>query len=232
LATQQIIAIGGHVLVPEDATHKIERYMLDATGKAKPRVCFVPTASGESLDYITRYFETYGKFGVECEVLRFFRRTPDDLRAFVSRFDLIHIGGGNTRSMLAVWKHWGFDAVLREAWQNGTVLCGSSAGAICWFEEGLTDSVDTALRPMPCLGFLPGSNCPHYDGEAERRPAYQRLVGNGEMKPGIACDDGAAAHFVGTTFHRAISARENARVYLVERDGERARETALDVVKL
>jgi peptidase E len=229
---RQIVAAGGALLGPESGNLKLERYILDACGKAKPRVCFVPTASGEDPALVCRFFETYARFGLELDVLRFFRRTPEDLRAFLFAFDVVHVGGGNTRSMLAVWKHWGFDAVVREAWDRGIVLSGSSAGSICWFDAGLTDSTAGVLRPMECLGLLPGSHCPHYDGEPERRPSYQRLVGSGEIAPGIACDDGAAVRFSGRELVEAVSARPAARAYAVERSGDAARETPLDTMLL
>jgi peptidase E len=221
----QIIAAGGALLLPDSGNAKLERYFLDATGKARPRVCFVPTASGDAIEYIARFGETYGSLGVESGVLRFFRRTPEDLSEFLAGFDLIHVGGGNTMSMLAVWRFWGFDAILREALARGIVLCGSSAGSICWFEQGITDSIAGPLVPMTALGFLAGSHCPHYDGEALRRPTYQRLVAVGEIAPGIACDDGAAAHFIDGELVHAVSARPSARVYDVVRSGDTARET-------
>ncbi len=180
----QIVAIGG--LPPPDSGLKLERYILDACGRSRPRVCFVPTASGDDVNYIARFFESFASLGTQAEVLRFFRRTPENLRDYLAGFDVVQVGGGNTRSMLAVWRHWGFDAVLHEAWQRGTVLCGSSAGAICWFECGVTDSVAGPLRPVPALGFLGGSYCPHYDGEAERRPAYEGLIAAREIRDGYA----------------------------------------------
>ena len=228
----QIVAIGGGVLVPDTGNVALERYILDACGAAKPRVVFVPTASGDDVTYVARFYESYARFGVGLDVLRFFRRTPDDLRAYLFAFDVVHVGGGNTRSMLAVWRHWGFDAVLREALERGILLCGSSAGSICWFERGLTDSVAGALTAMDCLGFLAGSNCPHYDGEAERRPAYRRLVASGELAAGIACDDGAGVHFRGRTLARAISARPGAGAYRVARGESGSVETPLEVEKL
>lgn len=208
------------------------RYVLEASGKPKPRACFVPTASGESLPVIGVFYETYARFGLELDVLHFFRRTPQDLRAYLFAFDVVHVGGGNTRSMLAVWKHWGFDAVVREAWERGIVLCGSSAGSICWFEEGLTDSVAGDLLPMEGLGFLRGSNCPHYDGEKDRRPSYQRLVASGAMRAGIACDDGVALHYKDDSLHAIVSARPPARAYRVEQADGALKETPLDALPL
>ena len=171
---RQIVAAGGGLLV-ETGPLKLERYILEATGKRKPRVAFVPTASGDDPLNIARFFESHARFGLELGVLRFFRRTPADLRDFLFGFDAVYVGGGNTRSMLAVWEHWGFTGVVREAYARGIVLCGSSAGSICWFEEGVTDSIAGELTPMAALGMLEGSHCPHYDGEKERRPSYQRL---------------------------------------------------------
>jgi peptidase E len=224
----QIVAVGGALLDTDTGNVALERYILDASGAPKPRVLFVPTASGEDAGYVARFYEVYGKLGCEMDTLRFFRRTPDDLRGFVEHFDVLHVGGGNTQSMLAVWRHWDFDVVLREAWERGAVLCGSSAGSICWFEHGLTDSYASELTAMECLGFVAGSNCPHYDGEKERRPSYQQLIAAGEIPAGIACDDGAGLHFRGTELSAIVSSQPDARAYRVVRDGDRAIETPLD----
>ncbi len=225
---RRIIGIGGAVLAPDSGNFKLERYILDACGAARPRVVFVPTASGEDVGYVARFYEAYARFGVELDVLRFFRRTPADLRDFLFGFDVVHVGGGNTRSMLAVWRHWGFDTVVKEAWERGILLCGSSAGSICWFEQGLTDSVAGDLTAMDGLGLLPGSNCPHYDGETERRPAYRRLVEAGTLAAGLACDDGAGLQFADGLLERVVTSRPNARAYRVERIGGSVRETPLD----
>src|SRR5579862_5371122 len=162
---RQIIAIGGALLLPDTGNFKMERYIVDASGAQKPRVCFVPTASGDDSGYVARFYETYARFGCKLSILPFFRRTPQHLRDFLLDNDVIHVGGGNTRSMMAVWRDWGVDAILREAYQAGIVLCGSSAGSICWFDEGVTDSWAGDLTRLEYLGFLNGSNCPHYDGE-------------------------------------------------------------------
>ena len=232
MSEPQIVAAGGALLLPDSGNDKLERYIVDSCGKAKPRVCFVPTATGDDLSYIVRFYETYARLGVATDVLRLFRRTPVDLRDYLAPFDIVHIGGGNTRSMLAVWQHYGFDRVLNEAWQRGTVLCGSSAGSICWFEHGLTDSLAGSLTAMPALGFLAGSNCPHYDGEAERRPTYEGLIARGEIEPGYACDDGAALHYVGTDLRAAIASRQTAHAYRVDLVDGRARETKLEMNRL
>ena len=228
MSERHIIASGGAVLAPDTGNLALERYILDTCGKAKPRVCFVPTASGDDVTYVARFFESYARFGVGMDVLRFFRRTPADLREYLLAFDVVHVGGGNTRSMLATWRYWGFDEIVREAWERGIVLCGSSAGSICWFEDGLTDSVAGELTAMTALGFLRGSNCPHYDGEKERRPAYQRLVAAQELGSGYACDDGVALHYTGTQLMEIVTSRPNSTAYRVERGARSARETRLD----
>jgi peptidase E len=127
--------------------------------------------------------------------------------------DVIYVGGGNTKSLLAVWRDWGAAEVLREAWEAGIVLAGVSAGAICWFEQGLTDSFADGLRPLAGLGFLPGSCCPHYDGEVQRRPSYHRLLAAGEIAAGIAIEDWTGVHFKGTEIHRVVASKRGARAY-------------------
>lgn len=159
--------------------------------------------------------------------LNFFPWPPEDLRGFVLDHDVIYIGGGNTASMLAVWRVHGFDAVLRDAWEAGVVLAGQSAGMICWFEAGVTDSFGPQLEGMrDGLGFLPGSACPHYDGEERRRPVYQRLVADG-FPPGIAADDLVGLHYVGTELAEVVTAREAGRAYRVEPGSETPLETRL-----
>jgi dipeptidase E len=129
---------------------------------------------------------------------------------------VVYVGGGNTKSMLVVWRDWGLPELLREAWEKGTVLTGVSAGAICWFEQGVTDSWAGELRPLDGLGFLPGSCCPHYDGEADRRPSYHRLLGSGEIATGVAIEDWTGVHFVGTKIHRVVSSKPGAKAYSLQ----------------
>ena len=149
--------------------------------------------------------------------LSFYPWPPAGLRELALAHDVILVAGGSTANMLAVWRVHGFDRILREAWESGVVLTGWSAGMICWFEAGVTDSFGPELVGLrDGLGFLPGSACPHYDGEELRRPMYQRLVRDGELPPGIALDDGAGAHYVGTTLERVLGGS----AYRVTPDGE------------
>jgi len=129
--------------------------------------------------------------------------------------DIIYVGGGNTRNLLLLWKEWGLDRILKKAWERGIALSGVSAGSICWFEEGVTDSIPGNLTPLKCLGFLRGSNCPHYDGEKGRRPAYHRLLTEKKIKTGYAADDGVALHFIGDILNRVVSSRPKAHAYKV-----------------
>ena len=155
----------------------LDDFLVGLTGRGRPRVCLVPTASGDAPDFIARF---HGAFDGRAEAshLGLFDRTVVDLRAFVLAQDVVYVGGGNTANMLAVWRVHGLDSILVEAWRAGVVLAGLSAGAICWFEAGVTDSFGPSLGPLrDGLGLLPGSMCPHYDGEPLRRPTYQRLVG-------------------------------------------------------
>ena len=137
------------------------------------------------------------------------------------------MGGGNTRSMLAVWRDWGFDAYLKAAWNRGIVLGGGSAGSICWFERGVTDSIAGPLTPMRCLGFLAGSNCPHYDSERERRPTFRRLIASGDIPAGVAADDGVALHYIEGELAHVVSSRPRAKGYRVSASGRRAIERRL-----
>lgn len=149
-----------------------------------------------------------------------------DLESFVLEKDIIYVGGGSTKNLVALWKEWGLDLILRKALEQGIVLAGISAGSICWFEEGVTDSYGDKLELIRALGFLKGSNCPHYDGEAERRPTYRQLVSEEILQAGIAADDGVAVHFIDGEVAKIISSRPDARAYFVSGDGERELETA------
>jgi dipeptidase E len=175
---RQIIAIGGGGFYRNSENLALEKYIIHQAGSAEPKVAFVPTASAEPDNYLVSFYTAFLKLGCRPSHLSFFKRTPD-LRSYLLSQDVIYVGGGNTKSMLAVWREWGVPEILREAWESGIVLAGISAGAICWFEQGLTDSWADRLRPLDCLGFLPGSCCSHYDSEPKRRPSYHQLLVNG-----------------------------------------------------
>ena len=211
----QIIAMGGSGFSMEPDNPLLDEYFLAQTGKRSPAVCFLPTASGDADGYIVRCYTAFGKLQCRPAHLSLFC-PPQDLQEFILRQDAIYVSGGNTKSMLALWREWRLDRILRTAWRQGVVLGGISAGSICWFEEGLTDSFAGKLTALPCLGFLSGSNCPHYDGEVKRRPAYQRLIKSGKMKDGLAADDGVALHFVGKKLAHVVSSRPHAAAFSVK----------------
>jgi dipeptidase E len=228
---RQIIALGGGGFGVDPTNLALDRYILTQARASEPAVAFVPTASGESDNYIVRFYAAY--LGLPCRPshLALFRRTPD-LRSYLLAQDVIYVGGGNTKSMLAVWRDWGVSELLREAWESGVVLAGISAGAICWFEQGVTDSFADQLRVIDCLGFLAGSCCPHYSGEPDRRPAFHRMLRQGEIGPGFAIDDGAAIHFTGEQVHRIIASRKGAAAYRVRSTGAEVREEPMPVEHL
>ena len=225
---RQIIAIGGGGFYRDADNLELEKYVLRQTGEETPRVVFVPTASGEPGHYLASFYAAFLKLNCRPSVLTFFKRTSD-LRSVLLNQDVIYVGGGHTKTMLAVWGDWGVAQILREAWESGIVLTGVSAGAICWFEQGLTDSFSDALRPLDCLGFLPGSCCPHYDGEPQRRPSMHRLLASGEIAAGVAVEDWSAVHFKGTEIHRVVASKAGARAYHIRLTHGSVQEVALPV---
>jgi dipeptidase E len=182
---------------------------------AGPRVCFVPTASADEDWQLVRFYESFAH-RAEASHVSFDPWPRTELREHVLAQDAVYVSGGNTANALAIWRAHGFDQVLREAWERGILLCGWSAGMICWFEAGVTDSFGPHLEGIrDCLGFLPGSACPHYDSDDRRRSVYQALVDSG-FPPGFAADDGAALHFVGTELREVVASLPGARAYHVE----------------
>ena len=183
---------------------------------------FLPTASGDSADYLLTFYQQLA--GVDCEPshLALFERTTDDPAAVIAAQDVVMVGGGNTANMLAIWRLHGVDRALRDAYARGTILTGWSAGCLAWFEGGVTDSFTPELGPLrDGLGILRGSACPHYDSEERRALVYAREIAAG-MPPGIALDDGVIASFEDERLVEAVSGREGGRAFRVDRDGEHA----------
>ncbi len=223
----QILAIGG-AAIPENLDNLLLiQYFLSLTKKKKPKVCFIGAAHGDADAGRLRFYAGFSQFDCKPTHLPLFARTPRDLESFVLEHDAIYVGGGNTRSLLAVWREWQLDIYLRKAFGRGIVLGGASAGSICWFEQGVTDSIAGPLTALDCLGFLPGSNCPHYDSEPLRRPTYRKLVASGKMLEGVAADDGAALHYVDGKLLRAVASKPRAKAYRVTRSGKLAIERSV-----
>jgi peptidase E len=215
---RHIVGLGGFGDTPEQ-TERLCRHVFDLTGRDRPRLLIVPTATADSDDTVAAYFEHFA-LSTDPSVLRTFPWPPTDLRTRILDQDAIWVGGGNTANMLAIWRVHGIDMLLREAWEAGIVLFGASAGMICWFEAGVTDSFGPQLAGLrDGLGFLAGSACPHYDGEELRRPRYRELV-DGGFPPGIAADDGVGLHYQGVELVEVVSCRPGAAAYRVDADGE------------
>ena len=197
-----VIAMGGGGFSMEPENPALDRYIIAQSGRETPRVCWLGQASGESQDYTLRFYRAFSDLGCRPIHISLFACPVVDLAALLAEQDVIYVGGGNIKSMLALWREWNLPALLRAAHQRGAVLAGLSAGANCWFEQSITDSVVAELSVLPGLGFLPGSFCPHYDGEAQRRPAYHRFLAEGAILPGYAADDSVAFHFVDGALQR------------------------------
>lgn len=217
--SRQILALGGGA---DGAA--LDDLILEVAGGSK--ICFVPTATGDGDGGVVRFYERFGSRAAASHVV--FHPWPrPDLRERALAQDAIFVGGGNTANMLAIWRLHGFDDVLREAWETGVLLCGWSAGMICWFEAGVTDSFGPQLEGMrDGLGFVPGSACPHYDGEERRRPVYTQLVRDG-FPPGYAADDGVGLLFEGTKLRDVVTARAGSGAYRVTAEGEEALDARL-----
>ena len=235
-----IVAMGGGGFSmgpgPGPAVTPLDEHILALTGRDRPRVAFLPTAGGDNADYIARFHAAFAG-RAQAGHIGLFERTTADLRASVLDRDVVYVGGGNTANMLAVWRVHGLDEILREAWDAGIVLAGLSAGSLCWFTGGVTDSLGPDLSPLHAgLGFLPWSHCPHYDGDPRRRPAYQAAIAIGPpdgLPAGFAADDGAALVFHGVEFAEVVSERDGATAYRVERQADgTVRETPLPARRL
>jgi dipeptidase E len=229
---RRVVAMGGGGFSMEPDNPLLDAFVLSLARSPDPRVCFLPTASGDAEGYVAQFYRAFTALHCRPTDLQLFERTVGDVEAFLLAQDVIYVGGGNTASMLAVWRVHGVDRILRRAWEEGIVLCGLSAGMNCWFTESVTDSFDlAALAPLhDGLGLLAGSACPHYDGEEQRRPTFTRLVAAGELAGGWAADDGAALVFAGTELEEVVTSRPHARALRVERTaGGGADEHALPV---
>src|SRR5216683_5315036 len=223
----RIVGFGGGSLAPAGSLSRLDRYVLALSGMERPKVLYLPTPCADADALIVGFYE---RFAAHAEVshLKLFG-TPDatSWRPHLLRQDVICVSGGNTANALAVWRAHGMDGALREAWDSGIVLCGGSAGMICWFECSVTDSFGPDLAALrDGLGFLPGSACPHYSSEERRRPVYEQLVASG-FPAGYAVDDLAGVHFEGTSLREVVTEAEGHDAYRVELVNGEVRETRI-----
>ena len=220
-AQRQIVAFGGGGFSMESGNPLLDDYVLGLAKAERPRICFLPSASGDADHYIVRFYRAFSARRCEPTHISLFRREqgPSDLRRHLLSQDLIYVGGGSVVSLLGVWRAHGIDAILREAWEAGVVLCGLSAGSLCWFAEAVTGFHGEPQR-LEGLGLLPFSNCVHYERGSSRREAYHRFLREG-MRSGYAAEDGAALHFTGTELSHVVSSRPEARGYRLDVAGQR-----------
>ncbi len=228
---KQIIAIGGGGFGRNPGNGTIEKYILDQSDKNRPNICFIPTATGDDESYKVSYYATLTKLNCTPTHIDFFKRTTD-LEKLIKDQDIIFVGGGNTKSMLAVWCEWGLDKILKKAYQNGTIMCGVSAGAICWFEKGVTDSWADKLNIMNCLGFMKGSCCPHYDEEPERKPSLSKFIENKDIQNCYAIEGGCALHIKNEEVYSAISFRGKKNTFYVDYQSGKTVEKKLPVINI
>jgi peptidase E len=201
----------------------VYRYAADlANAGPSPKVCIIGTALGDAPTWLTACYAAFGRGGFRTNHLALFPRpNTEDVRGLLLEQDLIWVAGGSVANLLAVWRTHGLEPILRECWESGVVLTGVSAGSLCWFTGGTTDSFGLPLRPVTDgLGFLPYSNSPHHDGEAQRRPTITRLLAEQRLPECYATDDGAALTFFGTTLHEAVSDTDGAHAWHLARTAD------------
>lgn len=207
------------------------RYMAQLTGKARPKLLFLPTAAADSDQSRLAWYRACAPLNVEPSDQASFIASARQTRSWddvLLSVDGIVCSGGNTLNQQAIWKAQGIDVILRQAWDRGIILGGASAGSLCWFEEGTSDSRPKELTIVQGLGFLKGSHSPHYDAEKDRRPLYHQLIGSGQMKPGYACDNDAGIYFEDNEVRRVVATREGAKAYYVSVVGGQVVEKVLE----
>lgn len=228
----QIIAMGGGGFSMEPENPLLDKYIVEQARKSRPSVCFLPHATDDAVRYVFRFFKAFTQLEVKPTYLSLFTPDTADIESFLMEQDVIYVGGGNTKSMLALWREWSLDKILQKAYENGTVLAGISAGANCWFEQCSTDSIPGRYSMMPCLGIIGGSFCPHYDGEVERRPLLLQMLSEDKIISGYAADDGAAAHFIDGKLAYAVSSRPRSKIYKVGKSGAEVVEEVIETCYL
>jgi peptidase E len=209
------------------ALSPLDRYVLAAARRKRPRVCLIATAGHDPAKHMRHFYRIFRKVDCVPAHLDVFEVPREGVDAFLAAQDVVYVGGGNTRNLILLWRAWGVDRALRKAAADGTVLAGISAGALCWFREGITDSWPGRLAPLRCLGFIDASFSPHYDGEPGRRPTFQGLIARGRLGAGYAADDGVALRFEDGVLREAVAEDRGKSAYRVTRAGRGVRERAL-----
>ncbi len=228
---KHIIAIGGGGFGRNNRSYLIEKYILDLSGKTTPKICFLPTATGDDDTYIVRFYSIFNRLNCKPSHIEFFKRTTN-LKDHIMEQDVVFVGGGNTKSMLAIWNSWGMNDLLNDAYNKGVIMSGVSAGAICWFTSGITDSWDNELRILPCLDFISGTCCPHYDEEPSRIPYVKKILVEEKLNNCIAIEGGSAMHFIDGKPFTNISFKNSKNTYNVFMDNNDIVEKPFDKIQL
>jgi peptidase E len=224
---RHLVALGGGGFGDEPDSGRLDDYILSLTGASRPRVCFIPTASGDAAAYIVQFYSAFPVSRCLPSHLGLFRFSVADVRSHLLDQDVIYVGGGSTVSLLAVWRAYGLPPILRQAWERGVVLCGVSAGSLCWFEAGVTLSFGQPAALRDGLGLVSGSHCPHFNRIAGLRDRYRSFVAEGAVPGGLGVDDGVAVHFVGDTVTHVVADRPDVAAYRLSAEGERVVEERL-----
>ena len=228
---KQIIAIGGGGFGRNPGIGIIEKYILEQSKKEFPNICFIPTATGDDESYKVSYYSTFSRLNCNPTHLDLFKRTPD-LENLIQKQDVIFVGGGNTKSMLAVWRDWGLDIILKKAYDSGVIMSGVSAGAICWFDKGITDSWADDLAILDCLGFVKGICCPHYDEEPARRPYVKKQLQQSAIKECLGIEGNAALHLIDGKPFKSVDFGKNKNSYIVTSNDQIVKEDPFEIVKV
>lgn len=224
----QIFGLGGHFFVEPWEPPLLQRHLLSITGVDEPRICFIGTAGGDNPADVELFYRQMQRHRCRLAHLNLFAPHTAHFEQFLLEHDIIYVGGGATRNLMALWREWDLIEPLRRAWQSGVVLAGTSAGSICWFQGCITDSLPERLLPLACAGFLPGSACTHYDARPDRPEVFRRCLSDGSIPaPAIATDDHVGLHYVGSRLAEIVTAVPGRHAHRLEIIEGRLIETAL-----
>ena len=228
---KHIVAIGGGGFGRNNTSYLIEKYILNLSGKNIPKICFLPTATGDNDSYIVRFYSIFSRLNCSPSHIEFFKRTAN-IKKIIMEQDVVFVGGGNTKSMLAIWNDWGMSDLLNDAYNKGVIMSGVSAGAICWFTRGITDSWEKELKILPCLDFISGTCCPHYDEEPTRIPYVKKILFEEKISNCISIEGGSAMHFIDGKPFKNVSFNTNKNSYNVFLDNNNIIENAFEKIQL
>lgn len=231
---KQILALGGGMFSMEPENGLLDKYLLNLAPVEKPKICFLGTASNDGKEYIDLFYKFFRQKNCTAIHLPLFEttKTTKEIEKIILEQDIIHVGGGNTKLIMETWKEHGVDKIMKKAWQRGVILSGMSAGAICWFEDGITNPNPGELSRLECVGLLKGSFCPHYDDRPELREVFKKLIMEDVIHEGYGVEDGAALHFVDTKLLRVVSSRPDKTAFKVKKVKDKLVEEKLESIYL